>query len=100
MTYILQVDVPFNGPWGSEMTAAMQDLAQSINHEAGMIWKIWTENQAENRAGGIYLFETESDAQNYLKMHSLRLNGFGIDEVEGKIFTTNNELSKINHAPL
>lgn len=100
MAYILQVDFPFNGPWGSEMTVAMQELAQSINQEAGMIWKIWTENQAEHCAGGIYLFATEQDAQNYLVMHSERLKSFGITEVHGKIFVANKALSQLNHAPI
>lgn len=98
MAYILQVDFPFMGPWGSEMTAAMQELAQSINQEPGMIWKIWTENPALNQAGGIYLFATEVDAQNYLQMHTQRLNGFGIRDVQGKIFAVNQALSQINHA--
>ena len=28
--YILQVDFPYTGPWGAEMSAAMQALAQAI----------------------------------------------------------------------
>ena len=30
MSYILQVDFPYTGPWGPEMTAAMDGLARSI----------------------------------------------------------------------
>ena len=52
--YILQVDFPYTGPWGAEMSAAMQALAQSINNEPGLLWKIWTENPDTNEAGGIY----------------------------------------------
>ena len=100
MAYILQVDFPFYGPWGSDMTTAMQELAQSINQEPGMIWKIWTENQAQNQAGGIYLFATELDAKNYLEMHTRRLNSFGVTDVQGKIFAVNQGLSQLNHAPL
>lgn len=100
MSYILQVDFPFDGPWGDEMTVAMQTLADSINNEAGMLWKIWTENPVENCAGGVYLFATEQDAQNYLLMHSKRLNSFGITEVQSKIFMVNQELSQLNRAPI
>ncbi|MDQ8936076.1 monooxygenase [Acinetobacter rudis] len=100
MRYILQVDFPFSGPWGEEMALAMQELAQSINHETGMVWKIWTENPEENRAGGIYLFETEQTAKDYLSMHCLRLKSFGIEDIEAKIFIANQALSKLNHGPL
>lgn len=51
MQVILQVDFPYQGPWGDEMAAAMEGLAQSINQEPGFIWKIWTENQQTQRAG-------------------------------------------------
>lgn len=56
MDYLLQVDFPYNGPWGAEMTAAMRDLAESIANEPGLKWKIWTENKKLSTAGGIYLF--------------------------------------------
>ena len=98
--YILQVDFPFHGPWGAEMASAMHELAQSIANEAGLVWKIWTENEATQEAGGIYCFQTEHDAQVYLAKHTTRLLGFGIEHVNGKIFAINDTLSKIDHAPL
>ena len=49
---LLQVDFEFNGPFGEEMSNALVDLAKSINNEPGMIWKIWTENEAEKLGGG------------------------------------------------
>ena len=39
MPYLLQVDFPYSGPWGEQMTAAMRELAQSIAGEPGPIWK-------------------------------------------------------------
>lgn len=100
MNYILQVDFPYTGPWGDEITAAMNDLAHSIAEEAGLIWKIWTENKDANEAGGIYLFDNIADAERYLAMHSARLQSFGIPHVNGKIFVVNEALSKIDQAPL
>ena len=100
MNYILQVDFPYTGPWGDEMTAAMHDLAHSIAEETGLIWKIWTENKDTNEAGGIYLFSNQTDAERYLAMHSARLKSFGIPHVNGKIFAVNEALSKIDKAPL
>lgn len=56
MNYIVQVDFPYAGPWGHEMTQEMDSLARLIAKEPGLVWKIWTENQKAGEAGGIYLF--------------------------------------------
>lgn len=100
MAYILQVDFKHEGPFGEEMAAAFSDLARSINEEQGFIWKIWTENEETKEAGGIYLFETKGDAENYLNMHSKRLEGFGVATVNAKFFKTNDALTAINHGQL
>ncbi|GIU15352.1 monooxygenase [Shewanella sp. MBTL60-007] len=100
MNKLLQVDFEFNGPFGEEMAQVLQGLAQSINQEPGLIWKIWTESAANKLGGGIYLFEDEQTAKAYLAMHSARLKEMGINEVRGQIFDINQSLSKINQAPL
>ena len=100
MAVLLQVDFPFSGPWGDAMTDALQGLAESIAQEPGLIWKIWTENPASAEAGGIYLFSDRASAEAYLAMHTARLKGFGIPEVNGKIFDVNPALSAIDRAPL
>src|SRR5690606_4590465 len=51
MSYILQVDFPYAGPWGHEMTKVMDGLARSIADEPGLIWKIWTANETTGEAG-------------------------------------------------
>jgi hypothetical protein len=100
MPYLLQVDFPYSGPWGDEMSVTMRDLAQSIAQEPGLLWKIWTESQATGEAGGVYLFADRASAENYLAMHSARLAGFGIAPVRARIFSINSELSARNRAPL
>ncbi|GBG01668.1 monooxygenase [Azospira sp. I13] len=100
MPYLLQVDFPYPGPWGDEMTAALRGLAESIAGEPGLIWKLWTENPAANEAGGIYLFQDLPSAEAYLAMHTARLKGFGVPQVNGKIFQVNETLSRIDRAPL
>lgn len=100
MKKLLQVDFDFTGPFGEEMSALLIDLAQSINNEPGMIWKIWTENSKEQLGGGIYLFENESYAQAYLEMHAARLKEMGVENIRGHIFDINLPLSTINHAPM
>lgn len=100
MPYLLQVDFPYPGPWGDEMTAALRGLAESIAGEPGLIWKIWTENPASNEAGGAYLFADLPSAEAYLAMHSQRLKGFGVPQVNAKILQVNEALSRIDRAPL
>ena len=100
MPVLLQVDFPFSGPWGQAMTDALQGLAHSIAQEPGLIWKIWTENQQTQEAGGIYLFADRESAEAYLAMHTARLKSFGITPVNGKIFAVNEVLSAIDRAPL
>ncbi len=100
MSYVLQIDFKMDGPFGEEMSKAFTDLANSINDEPGFIWKIWTENKAEQEAGGIYLFETKQAAENYLTMHMERLSSFGITDARGKIFEVNEPLTNITHGPV
>ncbi|KAA3638894.1 MAG: monooxygenase [Proteobacteria bacterium] len=100
MSYILQVDFPYTGPWGQAMTEAMDGLARSIAEEPGFLWKIWTENEAAKEAGGIYLFQDRVSAENYLKMHTARLKDFGVPHVNGKIFAVNEALSKLDNGPV
>lgn len=99
MAYILQVDFKTDGPIGEEMTSAFADLAESINQEEGFKWKIWTENKDAKEAGGIYLFESKETAEKYVDMHTKRLSGFGITNVNAKIFSVQTQLTSVNHGP-
>ncbi|MDD2729052.1 monooxygenase [Malikia sp.] len=100
MAVLLQVDFPYQGPWGAEMSEAMAGLAQSIAQEPGLLWKIWTENAAAGEAGGAYLFSDRPSAEAYLAMHSARLKSFGVARVNAKLFDVNDSLSLIDRAPL
>lgn len=98
---LLQIDFAYTGPAGDEMAAQLKDLAESINHEPGLQWKIWTEMPSEGRAGGIYLFDTEVHARRYARMHQNRLAEFGVASDFRTLFCeVNPTLSAINHAPL
>ncbi|CDI01556.1 MAG: monooxygenase [Candidatus Competibacter denitrificans] len=100
MAKLLQIDFSFPGPFGAEMTQALSGLAHSITKEPGFIWKIWTEDARTQQAGGIYLFEDEATAKAYLQMHTERLKGFGIAQVNAKVFDVNEPLSAITRGPL
>jgi hypothetical protein len=97
---LLQMDFPFTGPWGEEMAAELDPLARDIAGEAGLIWKIWTENPETGRAGGIYLFADAESAERYRWKHEQRLNAYGITGVEARSFAVNRPLSEITRAPI
>ena len=96
MPVLLQIDFPSTGPFAQEMTQAFTSLAESINQETGLIWKIWTENADTKQGGGIYLFEDIENANRYLTKHTERLNSFGIENITAKIFDVNVPLSQID----
>ena len=98
--FILQVDFAYSGPWGEAMTEAMAGLAQDIATEPGLVWKIWTANEAAKEAGGVYYFDNQADAKRYLAKHTARLQGFGIEQFNAKIFNVNLDLSRIDRAPV
>lgn len=100
MAVVVQVNFPMQGPWGAEMAEAFRGLAASINEEPGFIWKVWIEDQAGGRSGGIYLFESREEAEAYVAMHTERLAGFGITEVDATYSDVNETLSQLNRANL
>jgi hypothetical protein len=100
MHTLLQVDFDYTGPFGEEMAGMLTNLAESINHEPGIIWKIWTESEQDKLGGGNYLFKDKSAANAYLAMHTARLKEMGVREVRGQIFNVNTALSNINKGPI
>lgn len=100
MATLLQVDFPSDGPFGAAMAEAYAELAASISTEPGLVWKIWTENAAERTAGGIYLFTDEESARAYARMHTARLEGFGVTGIRAMVFDVNEPLTATTRGPL
>ncbi len=97
---LLQIDFDYAGPYGDELAQLSAGLAADIAAEPGLIWKIWTEDQAGGCAGGWYVFETRSQAETYLAKHSQRLQAFGVTAVRARYFAANEALSAITRSPL
>lgn len=95
---LLQFDFPFDGPWGSSFAEAFSELARDIAQEDGLVFKIWTENETEGQAGGIYVFRDRPAAERYRDKHSQRLAAFGVQNVRARIFSVNLPLSAITRA--
>lgn len=97
---LLQVDFPFDGPWGPVFTAAMAELARDIASEQGLVWKIWTESVGDRRAGGVYLFSDETLALRFREKHIERLDAFGIGEISASARHVNVPLSRMTRATI
>lgn len=97
---LLQFDFPFAGPWGTELASTMTELASEINAEPGLLWKIWTENPTTGRAGGVYLFSNQEDADRYCSKHTTRLQAFGISGIVAHSFNVNIDLTTITRGAL
>ncbi|AUI50282.1 monooxygenase [Arthrobacter crystallopoietes] len=100
MAHLVIFDFPSTGPFGSEAAAAYADLAADIAGQPGLIWKIWTEDAAAKSAGGVYLFANRRSADEYIALHSARLQSFGIENIVTARHDVNDKLSEITHAPL
>ena len=96
---VLVFDFP-NNAFGPERTEALRPMAESIAGEAGLIWKIWTEEPAAQRAGGVYLFATRAEAEAYHAMHAKRLAARGVTGIEATYRGVNETLSRIDRAPI
>lgn len=97
---LLQINFPFNGPWGNDMAQAYSELAHKLSDTPGLLWKIWIENPNTGETGGIYLFEDEASLDTFLTEHTARLNSFGIENINAKKFDVNEPLTQITRGKL
>ena len=63
---LLQLNFKFNVT-GEMYEQAVSPLASEFAAVPGLRWKIWMINEAEQEAGGIYLFEDEASVIAYLE---------------------------------
>jgi len=82
------------------MDEALRPLAQDIAGEPGLLWKIWTADQAGGTAGGIYLFTDQASLDRYLVKHLARLASFGITETRAKCFDIPEALTRMTRGPV
>ena len=99
---LLHIEFDFHGPWGDTLARACSELADDIAREPGLRWKIWIEDGASARAGGIYLFDGAGLAQTYLTKHRGRLAALGVSEASvcARVTEVNERLSQRTRGPL
>ncbi|HEY9621995.1 MAG TPA: monooxygenase [Crinalium sp.] len=97
---ILQIDFVDQRPWEGDRVEKLSGLAHIIAEAPGLIGKIWTENPDTKEAGGVYLFKDEASMNAYLDVHTARLKGFGIEQINVKTFQVNEPLTQITFPSL
>ena len=95
---ILQINYKLNGP-RAEYERENLPYAQPIADIPGLRWKVWIINEAQNEAGGIYLFDDDAASQSFV-------DGPIIAEMKGdptlsiKPFDVMAELTAITRGPV
>lgn len=96
---MILVQINFDFPvemMGDALTEGAKPLAESINNEEGFVSKIWIENTETAESGGIYIFKDKNSAENYVAMHTKRVEAMGATNVTCKYFYVNEPLSALN----
>jgi hypothetical protein len=86
-------------PYEELIEAARRDVP--LINDAKMEWKIWLENKEERIIGGIYCFKDEEDFKKSLARGKAK--GFLpplIENISNQVFDINENLSKMNKAPI
>lgn len=98
---ILQLNLNFSIS-RAELEAAWLEVAQPIAEVPGLRWKVWLINEAEQEAGGIYLFESAATAQSYLAgpiVAALKCSP-AVSNISAKLFDVLESHSAITRGPV
>jgi hypothetical protein len=98
---ILQINYKFTPP-RSDHTALVTPMAEAIAAVPGLIWKVWLMKEADQEAGGIYLFESRASAQAFVSSPAVAEFAAhpSISAVNAKMFEPVESLSRITRGPL
>ena len=98
---ILQLNLNFSIS-RAELEAAWLDVAQPIADVPGLRWKVWLMNEAEQEAGGIYLFESEAAVQSYLAgpIVAALKSSPAVSNISAKLFDVLESHSAITRGPV
>jgi hypothetical protein len=83
-------------------TQSCHAVADAIAAVSGLRWKIWILNEQEQEAGGIYLFSTEQELNDYLSgpiVSQLRTHP-AIAGVTIKRFEVMEDLTRVTRGPV
>ena len=98
---ILQLNFKFNVT-GDEYEKAVAPLASEFAALSGLKWKIWMINEAEQEAGGIYMFENEASAKALLEgpLAAKVTSHPALSDFSVKLFDVMEDLTAITRGPV
>jgi hypothetical protein len=90
------------GQGDAEQADNMLHAAGGIAGLPGLVWKIWTYNDSETAAGGVYLFDSEANARAWGDgtVQAALSQMPGISNVQTSYYDIDEKLSGITRAPL
>jgi hypothetical protein len=100
---ILQVNYSRErGQDDAEQAAGLQHDAEQIAHVPGLMWKVWIYDDEQQRAGGLYLFESEEHARAFGENILPAALGSkpGVGDVDARYFDVDEGLSAITRGPI
>jgi hypothetical protein len=98
---ILQINFRLNVP-RAEFEQIAATLADDFAQLPGLRWKIWLMNEAEEEAGGIYLFEDELSLSAYLEgpLAAAVMAHPALSDLNAKVFDSIEEITRITRGPI
>jgi hypothetical protein len=99
---ILQINFTLAEIGTADYDAACRSFSEPIAAVTGLCWKVWLLNEAERRAGGIYLFDDERALRAYADgpiVAQIRSAPF-VRDLEAREFAVMPEHSAVTRAPL
>ena len=98
---IMQLNFKFSVS-GSEYEQAVSPLASQFAAVPGLRWKIWMMNEAENEAGGFYMFEDEASVNAFLEgpLAAQVTSHPALSEFSVKQFDVMGNLSQVTRGPV
>lgn len=85
-----------------EMKKIMPAVAPGFSKIPGCCWKIWLINEDRKEAGGVYLFESDTELEQYLSsdLFASVINNPAFNHLQTNTFSVEGAASVITGAPL
>lgn len=85
-----------------ELKKIMHVVSPEFSKIPGCCWKIWLINEDRKEAGGVYLFESPTELEQFMKSNLLAsvANNPALGNFEANTFGVEEEASLITGAPL
>jgi hypothetical protein len=79
-----------------------KSFARTVAQQPGLLWKIWIGDEQRSEVGGVYLFESDKAARNFVAgpVFAQIKGNPAFKRVDAKLFDVNEECSAITRAPL